>query len=426
MGDIVRKRGRYVYTEGRRKDLINRGGEKISCDEVENLIFGTPQVKAVALVAHARPGVRREGLRLRRPAARRPTLTLRRADRLPARAEDRLVQAARAAGDHAGVPGQPGRQDPQARTQGKALLIQLYHCVSARSFRPLWMLEELGAPYELRMLPFPPRALQRDYLALNPLGTVPLLLDGDTRMTESAAMCQYLAQRCDPATRAGSRCARTNPPTAPGSTGCTTARPRSPFRRPSCCATAASSPTSASCRRPPTTTPSGSSRACAASTPCSRSTTSCARRFTAADISVGYALMLANEIGLVPRFPPAVAAYWERLQRRDGFRRALAVQREAAVAQGVAPDSSDRHAGLGRPALTEPRCNLHNRADGLPPSALSQPGAAAAVWRSRPPACCAPPCRRRRAGAGRRRAPRSRSSPRPAGCWAGGAGRPMP
>ncbi len=33
MGDIVRKRGRYVYTEGRRKDLINRGGEKISCDE---------------------------------------------------------------------------------------------------------------------------------------------------------------------------------------------------------------------------------------------------------------------------------------------------------------------------------------------------------------------------------------------------------
>jgi 2,3-dihydroxybenzoate-AMP ligase len=32
MGDIVRKKGRYVYTEGRRKDLINRGGEKISCD----------------------------------------------------------------------------------------------------------------------------------------------------------------------------------------------------------------------------------------------------------------------------------------------------------------------------------------------------------------------------------------------------------
>jgi 2,3-dihydroxybenzoate-AMP ligase len=55
MGDIVRKRGRYVYTEGRRKDLINRGGEKISCDEVENLIFGLPQVKDVSLVAMPDP-----------------------------------------------------------------------------------------------------------------------------------------------------------------------------------------------------------------------------------------------------------------------------------------------------------------------------------------------------------------------------------
>jgi 2,3-dihydroxybenzoate-AMP ligase len=55
MGDIVRKQGRTVYTEGRRKDLINRGGEKISCDEVENLIFAHPAVKAVALVAMPDP-----------------------------------------------------------------------------------------------------------------------------------------------------------------------------------------------------------------------------------------------------------------------------------------------------------------------------------------------------------------------------------
>jgi len=55
MGDIVRKRGRYVYTEGRRKDLINRGGEKISCDEVENLIFQLSQVREVSLVAMPDP-----------------------------------------------------------------------------------------------------------------------------------------------------------------------------------------------------------------------------------------------------------------------------------------------------------------------------------------------------------------------------------
>jgi 2,3-dihydroxybenzoate-AMP ligase len=51
MGDIVRKTGRQLYTEGRRKDIINRGGEKISCDEVENYIFAHPKVKQVTLVA---------------------------------------------------------------------------------------------------------------------------------------------------------------------------------------------------------------------------------------------------------------------------------------------------------------------------------------------------------------------------------------
>jgi 2,3-dihydroxybenzoate-AMP ligase len=55
MGDIVRKRGRHVFTEGRRKDLINRGGEKISCEEVENLVFGLPQVRQVSLVAMPDP-----------------------------------------------------------------------------------------------------------------------------------------------------------------------------------------------------------------------------------------------------------------------------------------------------------------------------------------------------------------------------------
>ena len=61
--------------KGRRKDLINRGGEKISCDEVENLIFGTRQVRQVSAGRDARSGVRREGVRLRRPPARRGSLT---------------------------------------------------------------------------------------------------------------------------------------------------------------------------------------------------------------------------------------------------------------------------------------------------------------------------------------------------------------
>jgi 2,3-dihydroxybenzoate-AMP ligase len=55
MGDIVRKRGRHVYAEGRRKDFINRGGEKVSCEEIENLMFAHPKVKAATLVAMPDP-----------------------------------------------------------------------------------------------------------------------------------------------------------------------------------------------------------------------------------------------------------------------------------------------------------------------------------------------------------------------------------
>ena len=55
MGDIVRRRGRYVYTEGRRKDMINRGGEKISCEEIEDLILAHPKVKSVVLVSMPDP-----------------------------------------------------------------------------------------------------------------------------------------------------------------------------------------------------------------------------------------------------------------------------------------------------------------------------------------------------------------------------------
>ena len=55
MGDIVRKWGRNIQAEGRRKDLINRGGEKISCEEVENFIHRHPAVKSACLVAMPDP-----------------------------------------------------------------------------------------------------------------------------------------------------------------------------------------------------------------------------------------------------------------------------------------------------------------------------------------------------------------------------------
>ena len=77
-------------------------------------------------------------------------------------------------------------------------MIELWHCEQARSFRALWTLEELGLEYRLHMLPFPPRALSREYLEINPLGTIPFLRDGDETLTESAAIPHYLATRHGP------------------------------------------------------------------------------------------------------------------------------------------------------------------------------------------------------------------------------------
>ncbi len=52
-------------------------------------------------------------------------------------------------------------------------MIKLYHCRDARSFRALWALEEMGLPYRLHLLPFPPRLLQPGYLAQNPSAPSP-------------------------------------------------------------------------------------------------------------------------------------------------------------------------------------------------------------------------------------------------------------
>src|SRR5450830_968337 len=51
MGDMVRQVDGNLYVEGRLKDIINRGGEKISCEEVENYILVHPKIKNVCVVA---------------------------------------------------------------------------------------------------------------------------------------------------------------------------------------------------------------------------------------------------------------------------------------------------------------------------------------------------------------------------------------
>jgi len=56
----------------------------------------------------------------------------------------------------------------------------------------------MGLDYELVNMEFPPRFTQPGYLDINPMGTVPTLVDGTVTLTESSAMCQYLAEKYGP------------------------------------------------------------------------------------------------------------------------------------------------------------------------------------------------------------------------------------
>jgi glutathione S-transferase len=56
-----------------------------------------------------------------------------------------------------------------------------------------WMLEEVGCPYETRVLDYGTTMKAEDYLQINPMGKVPALVHGETVITESAAICAYLA-----------------------------------------------------------------------------------------------------------------------------------------------------------------------------------------------------------------------------------------
>ncbi len=212
-------------------------------------------------------------------------------------------------------------------------MLTLHHCLSARSFRPLWALEELGLPYELKVWPFPPRVRAREFLALNPLGTVPALIDGPLHLTESAAICQYLAALHSPG---GLDVERTEPEFGLYLNYLHFGEATLTFPQTLVLRYGRFEPLE---RRQPQVAQDYEKWFLARLRPLEAHLSGrehlCAGRFTAADISVGYALLLATHLNLDSRFTPALQAYWLRLQLRPAYQRALAVQLAAAEAQGV-------------------------------------------------------------------------------------------
>ena len=200
------------------------------------------------------------------------------------------------------------------------MTMKLYHCVGARSLRAVWMLEEMGLDYELVVLPFPPRVFKKEYLAVNPLGTIPFLIDGEARMTESSGICQYLGTVYGD----GSLVVKPGEPDYGAYlnwlfySDATATFPQTlvlrytqlePEER----------------RQPQVAEDYGKwfkGRLKLIDAQLEKSDYLAAGRFTAADIAVGYALYLAKRLGLDDELKPQTRAWYERITARDAFKRA--------------------------------------------------------------------------------------------------------
>ena len=200
--------------------------------------------------------------------------------------------------------------------------MKLYHCSNARSMRCLWALEEMGLAYELETLPFPPRVFAKTYKEINPLGTVPALVDGDAFLTESAGICHYLAAKYGPTPLAVT-------PDEPDygayinwmhRSDATLTFPLTIYFR-----YTALEPEE---RRIPQAAEDYKKwflgRWACVEDGLEGKDYLCADRFTMADICVGYAFHFANTLGVEEARGPNVDAWWERLSSRPAFQKATA------------------------------------------------------------------------------------------------------
>jgi glutathione S-transferase len=74
--------------------------------------------------------------------------------------------------------------------------MQLYEFAPTRSIRARWMLQELGVDFEsITVNPMVGEVRRPDFLKINPVGKIPVLVDDDLVLTESVAIALYLAEK---------------------------------------------------------------------------------------------------------------------------------------------------------------------------------------------------------------------------------------
>lgn len=206
-------------------------------------------------------------------------------------------------------------------------MITLYHCPGARSFRAMWIMEELGLDYELETMTFPPRATRPEYLTRNPLGTVPLMIEGDETLFDSAAILLYLAPRGDGTLALA--------PQDPGYGAWLSwiVYGEADLTMPLAAALRYSVFLPEDQRQPAVTVDQQNlflERAGRAAQRLENTPYLSGDRFTAADISVGYALLLSRFLGLHKQWPTTFQDYWTRLKERPAFQASQARQAPAA------------------------------------------------------------------------------------------------
>jgi len=78
-------------------------------------------------------------------------------------------------------------------------MITLHHLEKSQSIRILWLLEELGVPYEVKLYDRDPntRLAPAEYKAVSPLGTAPCITDGDITLSETNAIMDYILDTHD-------------------------------------------------------------------------------------------------------------------------------------------------------------------------------------------------------------------------------------
>ena len=201
------------------------------------------------------------------------------------------------------------------------MTMTLYHCTRARSMRPLWTLLEMGLDHELVTMPFPPRVHRKDYLQINPLGTIPCLVDGDVVMTESAGICQYLVDRYGPTPLA----VNVDEPDY-GAYLNWLHRSDATFTFPQTLVLryARLEPEE---RRIPQVVDDYRKWFLARMRSVESATADrqylCANRFTIADISVTYSLVLAQSLGIEEVFTANIRRYWDGITARPAYKRAF-------------------------------------------------------------------------------------------------------